>query len=169
MEFHFKWLRLCVEFTLWISLSFIRVMVLSRGFLCWQYKVESNKSYAHECRCISSAQICPTCPMFHLNPYDRAVYLEAYIRRHSILFSPCGLDIEQSLRISVCADMTSWKKKYIRYSPPSLALSFPSFIFHLLFQPLQYIVRCHQIVLYAVRRWWIWFCSSQPRVLVAGV
>jgi len=62
LEFHFKWLRLCVEFTLWISLSFIRVMVLSRWSLCWQYKVERNKSHAHECRCISSAQICLVIP-----------------------------------------------------------------------------------------------------------
>ena len=62
LEFLFKWLRLCVEFTLWISLSFIRVMVLSRGSLCWHYKVERNKSHARECRCISSAQICLVVP-----------------------------------------------------------------------------------------------------------
>jgi len=50
----------------------------------------------------------PSYLMFDPNPYDSAVYLEAYVTWHSTFFSPCGLDIEQSLDILVCADMTTW-------------------------------------------------------------
>jgi len=69
----------------------------------------------------------PSCPMFDLNPYDRAVYLKAHIMWHSTFFSPCGLDLKQSLHTLVWTDMASWC--HLHLPTPSLCLFPPVYSF----------------------------------------